>query len=110
MKKAVGVCFAMGLAALVLSPGSASSDDFASPSLTSVELGSIYFSGGYGVAETSWRGYNQGYQAQGFNCHTVATPADTMGGATVVIERVQCYDRVGNAYIVPGSDHILRLN
>jgi hypothetical protein len=112
MKMPLGTCFAIGLAAIVLSPGSASADDFATPSLSPTELSSIYLSGGpsYGIAETNWRNYTQGAMAMGFNCHEIAKPAGTAGGAELVMRQVQCYDRVGNAYIVPGSDHLVRLN
>jgi len=101
----------MGLAALCLAPGSASADDLSASHVSRVDIGSIYLSGtGIGVAETNWRGYDQGSLSQGFNCHWVGSPVGMDGGTTLVMQSVQCYDRVGNAYIVPGSDRLMRVN
>jgi len=111
MKTPLGICFAMGLATVWLSPGAALSGDLVSGPVSSVEIGSTYLSeGGYNVAETNWRGYNQGFEGQGFNCHKVTAPAGMEVGGTVYFQSVQCYDRIGNAYIVPGSAHIVRLD
>jgi len=55
-----------------------------------------------------WRGYGNGFYGQGRDCHPVKEKLRDNYGNRVVIQSIQCYDRHGRAYIVPGSSQILR--
>jgi hypothetical protein len=56
----------------------------------------------------SWRSFGSGYNSYGRHCHTVQERTRDQHGQKAIIESLQCYDRYGRAYIVPGSSHILR--
>lgn len=103
---------AAALAAFLCAPLAVSAD--ASSTLasswpnTAPGYGPSYGLGGpYG--HTAWRGYNQGAMADGFDCHKVQQHA-TDGTTTVIVESTQCYDRNGNAYLVPDGSTIIRLD
>ena len=111
MMKRLSMSFAAGLVSLLLLPAVASSDETKVISWSTYGNSDSY---GYGLGtelgHTNWRGYNYGSMAAGFDCHRVFDHTHLDDHTPVVVESTQCYDRIGNAYIVPGSSIIMRLD
>ena len=109
--KRLSMSFAAGLVSLLLMPAVASSDDTKILAWSNYGNSDSY---GYGLGSeyghTNWRGYTHGSMASGFDCHKVFDHTHLEDHTPVVVESTQCYDRIGNAYIVPGSSIIMRLD
>jgi hypothetical protein len=111
---------AVGLAAVLLAPAAASADylNFGSWSGYGHSNNNYYNYNRHNGYNNNWRnnwqgfsgwgGYGNNFHNQGRNCHQVKQKVRDNYGNRVVIQSLQCYDRHGYAYIVPGSSQILR--
>jgi|AP12_2_1047962.scaffolds.fasta_scaffold114765_1 hypothetical protein len=112
------VLFAAGLVSVLLLPAAASADTLNFGSWSGYGTSNNYNHGynGYNAwqggngwnGNNSWHRYGNGYNNQGHNCRQVQERTRDNWGKPAVIVSTQCYDRHGNAYIVPGSSYIMR--